>query len=83
MRLVRRHVDDEVVFLPSSHSSATMILFANVAYHEMRGVVMGACETIAGLTRCIVLSHSRLKRRALCSFLHCTAGHASRSRTDW
>ncbi|KAK8816627.1 hypothetical protein WA538_002488 [Blastocystis sp. DL] len=33
--------------------NATMILFANVAYHEMRGVVMGACETIAGLTRCI------------------------------
>ena len=38
-----------------------MILFANVAYHEMRGVVMGACETIAGLTRCVVCLHSLLK----------------------
>ena len=32
-----------------------MILFANIAYTEMRGFVMGACETIAGITRCIVL----------------------------
>lgn len=37
-------------------SSVTMILFSNVAYNEMRGVIMGACETIAGVTRCLVSS---------------------------
>ena len=35
-------------------SSVTMILFANIAYNEMRGFVMGACETIAGITRMLV-----------------------------
>ena len=35
-----------------------MILFANIAYNEMRGFVMGACETIAGITRMLVLDHS-------------------------
>ena len=34
----------------------TMILFANIAYNEMRGFVMGACETIAGITRMLVLN---------------------------
>ena len=34
--------------------SVTMVLFANIAYNEMRGFVMGACETIAGITRCTV-----------------------------
>ncbi|KAK8792266.1 hypothetical protein WA171_002518 [Blastocystis sp. BT1] len=36
--------------------NVTMILFSNVAYNEMRGVIMGACETIAGVTRCLVSS---------------------------
>ena len=37
-----------------------MILFANIAYNEMRGFVMGACETIAGIMRCIVRSKDYL-----------------------
>ena len=37
--------------------SVTMVLFANIAYNEMRGFVMGACETIAGITRCTVSSN--------------------------
>lgn len=35
--------------------SVAMILFSNIAYNEMRGVIMGACETVAGITRCIVI----------------------------
>ena len=41
--------------------SAVMVLFANIAYHEVCGAVMGISETIACVTRCIVpprpLSH--------------------------
>lgn len=38
---------------PLTHS-AVMVLFANIAYHEVRGAVMGISETIACVTRCIV-----------------------------
>ena len=36
--------------------SAIMVLSANIAYHEVRGAIMGISETIACVTRCIVFS---------------------------
>ena len=47
--------------------SVTMILFANIAYNEMRGFVMGACETIAGITRCLVCG---IRFNSIHSFIH-------------
>lgn len=32
-----------------------MVLSANIAYHEVRGAIMGISETIACVTRCIVV----------------------------
>ena len=49
MVIMKWFFDSEMTF------SVTMILFSNVAYNEMRGIIMGASETIAGVTRCLVL----------------------------
>ena len=34
--------------------SVVMVLFANIAYHEVQGAIMGISETIACVTRCLV-----------------------------
>lgn len=41
-------------FIDSLILSAAMVLFANIAYDEYRGLVMGLSETVACVTRCLV-----------------------------
>lgn len=50
--------------------SAVMVLFANIAYHEVRGAVMGISETIACVTRCIVPPRPLFSRVGTRALLH-------------